>query len=578
MRRRTQFSREFKAFLAKIHFKLKHFLPDDGVVDPICSKFLIARATGYARLRGDGGLTEELAVQWANRSNCFIAEALTNGAKPAFDGISFIDYDAGQPKVNWKKLVFLYEVERLVPIRIKIDDSIDDATVAAILAEIRALVGDIEIVVARTREGCTEITILVSRQNADDIIARFANRKALGKVLKVEGTTLPSQGSIGRSLLLEGPAIDLGRPDAPKRFGEVWRRALRIESVIRPWRRLRWLASLSIHSSPIARVIYESNDRSYTADLRGKWRAFKADVRMASITWPLFAALSLLMALLALHPFFPFIAVGAGVATGLVLALVGVQVCTSALSPIACGAGTIVMCWAFGLANAFAIGVSRSGESLSRSNIQNDFFVSITGGIVGLSAPHWSSRIPLPTVILLLTAIACAIAVAGWFMAQPTKAGPTQKTSRRRLVLGAMAGAGMGAGIGLVLLISKILSHLGCPQHIAFIAAFTLIGSATFASTIQFRLPRLPKGKLMIFALSYALIASLLCGLAYRYAGGSFGLLALAASTGWYHATWFTAASIVGDRIGSDWAAVIATTLEGAVGFTVFVVLRLLQV
>ena len=90
-------------------------------------------------------------------------------------------------------------------------------------------------------------------------------------------------------------------------------------------------------------------------------------------------------------------------------------------------------------------------------------------------------------------------------------------------------------------------------------------------------MPLLRMQKLGRFALSYALIASSLCGLAYWDAGGTIGLLALSAATGWYHATWFTAASVVGNRIGSARAAVIATTLEGAVGFTAFVVFRLLQ-
>jgi hypothetical protein len=247
MRTARQFKREFKAFLAGIGFKLKHFLPDDTVVEPMFPDCPIARTTGYEKLRGEGGLTEELALQWAKRSNHFLAEAIKNGHRISLDGISFIDYEAGRPKVNWQKLISLYEPERRVPVVIKLDRSIDNTTVADMLAALRTVVG------------------------------------------------------------------------------------------------------------------------------------------------------------------------------------------------------------------------------------------------------------------------------------------------------------------------------------------VALIGSATFALTVQLRMPRIGKGKLALFALSHALIACLLCGLAYKDAGGLFGLLALAASTGWYQATWFTAASIVGDRIGSARAAVIATTLEGAVGFTAFVVFRLLQ-
>jgi hypothetical protein len=298
---------------------------------------------------------------------------------------------------------------------------------------------------------------------------------------------------------------------------------------------------------------------------------------MACGTWPIFAALSLSVVLVAVHAFFPSAAIAAGVATGLALSLAGAQVCSSALSPVACGAGTIVMCWAFGLAQAVAIGLMGNGGSLSRANIHRDFFVSVTGGIVGLSAPEWHARMPLPLGILLLCAIATAIAAAGWFMMQPAKAFGGFEASRRRLLLGTLAGAAMGAAIGLVRAISVALTHWGFPQHLAFIAAFAFTGSAVFAFTIRLRMPRLRKGKLLLFALSYATVAATLCGWAFQNAGGSFGLVALAASSGWYHATWFTAASVVGQRIGDARAAVLATTLEGAVGFTAFVVFQFMH-
>jgi len=581
MRHTTPFKRQFKAFLAVIGFQLKHFAPDDYFGADMFPDCRIPRATVYEKLRGQGGFSEQLALLWARRSGLFLAKGLEVAKKErrklSFDGISFIDCEDGEPRVSWRKLISLYEPQELVPLSIRIDGSIDDAKVLAMLDAVRGVVGNIKVKVVRVKESSIEVTALVAPQEAAEIIARFVRSKPTDAVVEVKETVIPTKGSIARHLLLDGPIIDLGQSDALERFGRVWQRAIRIESAIRPWRRLRWLASPSVRSSPICRVIQDSNDRAYAADLRGKWRALKADLQMTCITWPLSAALTLALILSVLHSFFPFVAVSAGVTTGLALSLVGVQVCASALSPIACGAGTIVMCWAFGLAQAFAIGAFQGGESLSRSAIQSDFFISLTGGIVGLSAPDWLSRIRLPMVILFLIAIPSAIFATGWFMAQPTKAAGLPRRSRRRLILGAMAGSGMGAGIGLVRLTSAGLVHFGCPQHIAVIAAFMLLGSATFASTIRLRMPQLQKFKLVLFALSYALIACMLCGLAYRNAGGGLGLTALAASTGWYHATWFTAASVVGDRIGSARAAVIATTIEGAVGFTAFVVFRLLQ-
>jgi hypothetical protein len=267
----TRFKRDFKAFLAAIGFKLKHFLPDDYVVEKMFPNCLIPRATGYEKLRGQGGLTEELALLWTRRSECFLADALREADKKgktlALDGISFIDYADGRPKVNWKKLIFLYETEKLVPLLIKLNDSIDDATVPRILAALRAVVGNIQIVVARAREGCTEITILAPRQEVNNIIARSANRNPIGTALELNETSIPPKGLAVRSLLFDGVVIDLGRFDTLDRFEKAWRRAVRIESFIRPWRRLRWLTSPSVGSSPIARVISESNERAYTADL-----------------------------------------------------------------------------------------------------------------------------------------------------------------------------------------------------------------------------------------------------------------------------------------------------------------------
>ncbi len=577
MRPATKFKHEFKAFLAGIGFQLKHFLPDDNVGEKMFTNCLIPRATGYEKLRGEGGLSEALALQWARRSEHFLQEALKKGHAVQLDGISFIDYEGSEPKVNWRKLIALYEAETLVPLRIKTDDSIDDVKAEKILAAVRAVAGEIRIVVAKVNEGCTEVTILVSREAADEVLSLVASLGRPAEVVSVEEIAMPAKNWLARAWWLAGSTIDLAKPDALDRFTQAWRRAIRIEWAIRPWRRLRWLASPAIRSSPMARVISDSNERAYAADLVGEGAALAADIQMACGTWPLFAALSLSVVLVAVHAFFPSAAIAAGVATGLALSLAGAQVCSAALSPVACGAGTIVMCWAFGLVQAVAIGLMGNGGSLSRVNIHRDFFVSVTGGIVGLCAPEWHARMPLPLAILLLCVIATAIAAAGWFMMQPAKAGAVVRTSGRRWMLGTLAGAAMGAGIGLVRAISIVLTHWGCPQQLAFIAAFVLAGSAVFAFTIRLRIPKLRRGKMLVFALSYAAVAATLCGLAYQRAGGGLGLVALAACTGWYHATWFTAASVVGQRIGDARAAVLATTLEGAVGFSAFVVFQFMQ-
>jgi hypothetical protein len=53
--------------------------------------------------------------------------------------------------------------------------------------------------------------------------------------------------------------------------------------------------------------------------------------------------------------------------------------------------------------------------------------------------------------------------------------------------------------------------------------------------------------------------------------------MALSAASAYFHATWFTAAFVFGEQIGSLRSAVAATTVEGAVGFTVFVIFRMIH-
>lgn len=199
----TLFKREFKAFLAATGFRLKHFLPDDYFGEKMFPDCLIPRATGFEKLRGQGGLTEELTLLWVRRSECFLAEGLKKaterGEKLPLDGISFVDQVDGQPKINWKKLILLYEVERMIPRRIKIDNSSDDAEVAAITARVRAALGDVRIPVARVREGWTEITILVPRLKVDEIVTLVTGTAAPGDGVDAGGATLPPRGTMKRS-------------------------------------------------------------------------------------------------------------------------------------------------------------------------------------------------------------------------------------------------------------------------------------------------------------------------------------------------------------------------------------------
>jgi hypothetical protein len=545
-------------------------------------------------------MTESLAVTWAERAQYFLDRGLAKAAKEGrtiqFGEFSFIDVnEAEKPRVSAAKLIVLYESSRDVQPRhaaslqerrpsarkallIVLPESIDELTAKKVHETLLRLFGSIPIEVIRVTEGCTEITVMVPQERLQDLYDLIDEDEQLRESIHVQETFAPPENRLGRFLYLPGKPIDLTSANAATMFAPIWRRAQVLEWIIRPWRRLKWLFSPSIRSTIGRDVIYESNSRAYAAVLRDRWRSLRADLVMACIIWPGFSLVLIGLVLFLARPLLPAIDPLAGILSGLILALAGAQICSSALSPIACGSGTIAMCWAFGLANSIAIGSLRSAGVFSRSQIHKDFFISVTGGIVGLSAPNWQGRLSPHLIVLLLTGIASAIAVSGWLMAQPAQAGPPRQMPSGAIALGALAGSAMGAGIGLVRLISWALSQLGCPEAAAFIVAFALIGSLVFMLTLRLQIPHMHNRTLSGFGAAFALISTVLCGLTYFNAGGSFGLLALAASNGVYHATWFTAASVVGNRFGSARAATIATTLEGAVGFTAFVVFRMLGV
>ncbi len=128
----------------------------------------------------------------------------------------------------------------------------------------------------------------------------------------------------------------------------------------------------------------------------------------------------------------------------------------------------------------------------------------------------------------------------------------------------------MGAGIGLVRGLFLLLAHLGLSQIAAFTTAFALIGSTIFGFALYWRRPESKRKQIVYFAVAHALLATALCVSAYLGAGSAIGLICLAAMSGWYHSTWFTAASVVGQRIGGASSAVIATSLEGGLGFSIY--------
>jgi hypothetical protein len=289
-----------------------------------------------------------------------------------------------------------------------------------------------------------------------------------------------------------------------------------------------------------------------------------------------------------------------GIVTGIILSLAGAQVCASVVSPIAVGAGSIVMGWSFGLAHAFAIGRFGSSGPLSPFNgvsVRSDMFMAVVGGPIGLSAPGWLNNFPPLVIVFLLAAMATAMATTGWLMAQPRIAAgigrPASDSvgdsgivgrwlrwfrnhpSFAGIACGILAGAGIGLVYGFTQALAPVFQQFEAEPTESFVAAFGLIGGLVFGTTTWARTRSAQKGA--AFGVLHAGFAVALCFLVIHAPDGVARLIALSAASAYFHATWFTAAFVLGDQIGSVRSAVVATTVEGALGFTVFVIFRMIH-
>jgi hypothetical protein len=118
----TPFRREFLLFLRAVGFKLADFLPNRDFFDnlnsvdkncgalklPMFPDFLINRATGFEKLRGNGPFGGQLAAVWEKRANLFLRAALKRNGRLQLDGISFVVSVNGRPRVDRTKLISVY--------------------------------------------------------------------------------------------------------------------------------------------------------------------------------------------------------------------------------------------------------------------------------------------------------------------------------------------------------------------------------------------------------------------------------------------------------------------------------------
>ena len=442
-------------------------------------------------------------------------------------------------------------------------------------------------IVGATSE-CTTIRIEVPQATADRLLDAFRAGRLRGDIVMVREVEV-----IGRTIFEPRRPDDLDdEPALERSFRSSWRYIQFRRAFGEPFRWLRSLMSLNVAVSPLAHVIRDSDNRAYaTKNLLVKHAAaWGADMAVAWLLWPILTVLLLTATLLPLRFFLPSISISDGILSGVVLAISGGQICGFVVAPIAAGAGALFIGWAFGLAEAIIIGQIGHPNSLADAASGTDFFKGVNGGPIGLSAHEWPSHIPPTMIVLMLAAIAAAIAASGWFMAQPIKAGPFSppkwpegmrvlralgSSPRGIEITGGIFGSLVGLFIGVTFALNALLDKMGLSTATAFSLTYGVVGGTVFGTTIWLAKKR-ALGGAALYAAAYFIFAFALCQVA-GHAESTLGLIALSALTAVYQATWFTGAFVVGAQFSSR-SAVIATTLEGAVGFTVYTILRLVAI
>jgi hypothetical protein len=436
------------------------------------------------------------------------------------------------------------------------------------------------LIVKEVNEGCTTVVFETTPEGVQAILLAFREDELaeLG-IIGVAVPSSPAQTRIQKRAFGDQLAISLDEPGANQLIERQLKVATRKEQFIRPWRRLRYFFTPSVARSPLWHTISQSDERAYAnPGLAERWRSLRVDLGMALILWPLLTAALLSLALMG----FPAAAIEFGVITGLALAVSGAQPCSFLISPLACGAGVLAMGISFGFADAVIFTHLHTETLYSRADIDKDPFVSVVGGLVGLSAPTWrQSDLSLALIVGIVGTIAVSIVLAAWLMAQPQRArGTGTPFTTKSEIGGAIVGAMTGAGIGLIFGLNQLL-QIWIAQPVSFLLAFVLVGGLSLGCSTYLRFASIPSTarlkRAAITGLSHAVIAGAVFALAFWRAGTTSGLVLLAASCGLFHSTFFTTAFVVGQRRGGTRAAFAAAALEGALGFTGFVLYQILH-
>jgi hypothetical protein len=312
----------------------------------------------------------------------------------------------------------------------------------------------------RAEEGCTTISITTTTDDARNILIAFGRGEfEQTGIVSIEARPLRTQSE---------RALDFAKEDSAARDGEPGRvlpierqlsRALKTEALLRPWRRLFYMYSPSIANSRFWHVIAESDQRAYANPvLYRNRRSLGIDLGMTLLVWPAFVALVLMFSVFRL----PAGDAAVGALSGLALAIVGAQPCSVVISPLACGAGAVAMAYAFGLAHAIILTRLNLHVLFDRAHIMGDFFLSVNGGVVGISAPSWLAHFSWPLIAGLLGSIAFSIFLSGWLMGQPHRA---LNRVNRWTIREQWLGGALGAFSGISGSMYCRVCHHGCQSN-----------------------------------------------------------------------------------------------------------------
>lgn len=432
----------------------------------------------------------------------------------------------------------------------------------------------------RAEEGCTTISITTTTDDARNILIAFRRGEfEQTGIVSIEARPLPTPSNRALDFANhDSAALRQGEPGRALPIERQLSRALRTEALLRPWRRLFYLYSPSIAHSRFWHVIAESDQRAYANPVLYRNRkSLGIDLGMTLLVWPALVALVLMFSMFRL----PAGDVAIGALSGLALAIVGAQPCSVVISPLACGAGTVAMAYAFGLAHTIILTRLNLNVLIDRAHIMGDFFLSVNGGVIGISAPSWLAHFSWPVIAGLLGSIAFSIFLSGWLMGQPHRAwNRVNRWTIGEQWLGGILGAFSGIGIGLVYALNRLLANW-VTQPVAFVIAFAIVGWVWIGACTYLRFYQLPTKQKLTRAFGagglHSISGAVLIWGTAMTAGSTPGLLLIAASCGFFQATFFTSAFVIGLRIAGARAALIATTLEGAIGFTAFVIARMVH-